>query len=56
MADETPGLRKRDIQGLKYLDKLLPLLERLHDVLRRRPAARSLGFFGVRGTCRGHDL
>jgi len=24
MADEAPGSRERDIQGLKYLDKLLP--------------------------------
>lgn len=32
MANETPELRDRDIQGLKYVDKLLPLLHRLHDV------------------------
>ena len=25
-------VRERDIQGLKYFDKLLPLFERLHDV------------------------
>jgi len=32
MADETSELRERDIQGLKYFDKLVPLLHRLHDV------------------------
>ena len=37
MADGTPPLR--DTQGLKYLDQLLPLLERLHDVGCRRDKA-----------------
>jgi IS4 transposase len=32
MADESSALQERDIHGLKYLDKLLPLLDRLHDV------------------------
>jgi IS4 transposase len=36
MADETPGLRGRDIQGLKYVDQLL---ERLHEVGCRRDKA-----------------
>lgn len=39
MADETPGLRERDIQGLKYFGQLLPLLQRLHDVGCRRDKA-----------------
>ena len=39
MADETPGLCETDIQGLKYFDQLLPLLERLHDVGCRRDKA-----------------
>lgn len=28
---KTPKVRSKDIQGLKYFDMLLPLLERLHD-------------------------
>jgi hypothetical protein len=32
MAEESLTLRERDIQGLKYLDKLLPLLDTLHRV------------------------
>jgi len=32
MADESPTLRERNIQGLRYLDKLLPLLDRLHRI------------------------
>jgi len=32
MADETLELHERDIQGLKYFDKMAPLLHRLHDV------------------------
>ncbi len=39
MADGTSGLRGRDIQGLKYVNRLLPLLERLHDVGCRRDKA-----------------
>jgi len=30
-AKETPRVQSKDIQGLKYFDMLLPLLERLHD-------------------------
>jgi hypothetical protein len=32
MALQQDMIRSRDIQGLKYLNKLLPLLEELHDV------------------------
>jgi hypothetical protein len=32
MADSRGEIRDRDIQGLKYLDLLLPLLARLHEV------------------------
>jgi hypothetical protein len=32
MADETSGPCERDVQGLKYLDKPLPLLDRSLDV------------------------
>ncbi len=32
VAKSKPTLRERDIQGLKYLELLLPMLERLHDV------------------------
>lgn len=32
MAKERAELRERDIQGLKYLDLLLPMLDRLHEV------------------------
>jgi hypothetical protein len=32
MALQQDTIRSRDIQGLKYLNKLLPLLEELHDV------------------------
>jgi hypothetical protein len=32
MAEESLALRERDIQGLKYLDKLLPLLDKLHHI------------------------
>jgi hypothetical protein len=39
MANGTPRVGKSDIQGLKYLDQLLPLLERLHDVGCRRDKA-----------------
>jgi hypothetical protein len=39
-VDETrTELRERDIQGLKYLKTLLPLLERLHDVGCKRDKA-----------------
>jgi len=30
--DDEPGIRERDVRGLKYFDQLAPLLERLHDV------------------------
>lgn len=39
MADEAPGSRQPDMQGLKYLDKLLPMLERLHTVGCKRDRA-----------------
>src|SRR5579863_473733 len=32
MADTQRKIRERDIQGLKYLDSLLPLLSSLHEV------------------------
>ena len=32
MSEKRTKLRERDIQGLKYLDLLLPMLSRLHDV------------------------
>jgi hypothetical protein len=32
VAKQRPELRERDIQGLKYLDLLLPMLARLHEV------------------------
>jgi hypothetical protein len=32
MTDARGGIRDRDIQGLKYLDLLLPMLDRLHEV------------------------
>ncbi len=28
---KTSGVQSKDIQGLKYFDMLIPLLERLHD-------------------------
>jgi hypothetical protein len=31
-SDDQPAIRERDVRGLKYLDRLGPLLERLHDV------------------------
>jgi hypothetical protein len=39
MCGRDGELRERDIQGLKYLKTLLPLLERLHDVGCRRDKA-----------------
>lgn len=39
MCGRDGELRERDIQGLKYLETLLPLLERLHDVGCRRDKA-----------------
>lgn len=39
MGGRDGELRERDIQGLKYLKTLLPLLERLHDVGCRRDKA-----------------
>src|ERR1700733_7447734 len=39
MAQSERSLRERDIQGLKYLETLLPLLDRLHDVGCRRDHA-----------------
>ncbi len=39
MCGRDDELRERDIQGLKYLKTLLPLLERLHDVGCRRDKA-----------------
>jgi len=43
---EAEPLKSRDIQGLKYLERLLPLLDRLHDVGCQRDKAgnRSLYF------------
>lgn len=32
MVQKREPVRSRDVQGLKYLDKLLPLLDELHDV------------------------
>src|SRR5258708_35218895 len=32
MVPVASQIRERDIQGLKYLDALLPMLQRLHDV------------------------
>lgn len=32
MAEKREAIRSRDVQGLKYLDLLLPLLEQLHEV------------------------
>jgi hypothetical protein len=32
VAQKREPVRSRDVQGLKYLDKLLPLLDELHDV------------------------
>lgn len=32
MVEERNTIRASDVQGLKYLKKLLPLLEELHDV------------------------
>ncbi len=32
MAERREPVRSRDVQGLKYLDKLLPLLDELHEV------------------------
>jgi hypothetical protein len=29
---EEKSLKPRDIQGLKYVERLLPLLDRLHEV------------------------
>jgi hypothetical protein len=29
---KSPGMRERDVRGLKYFDQLAPLLQRLHDV------------------------
>ena len=31
MAQKRGPVRSRDVQGLKYLDKLLPLLDELHE-------------------------
>src|SRR6476661_3266979 len=31
-SDDEPKVRAKDVRGLKYLDRLAPLLERLHDV------------------------
>src|ERR1700740_2960535 len=44
-SDESP-LAGRKLQGLKYLDKLLPLFDRLHDVgfQRDRAGNRKLHF------------
>lgn len=39
MAKEREPVRSRDVQGLKYLDKLLPLLDELHEVGCRRDKA-----------------
>ena len=43
---KSASLKPRDIEGLKYLDRLLPLLDRLHDVGCQRDKAgnRSLHF------------
>jgi hypothetical protein len=41
MPDDAPALQEREIQGLKYLDKLLPLLDRLHRVGCKRDKARN---------------
>jgi hypothetical protein len=43
---QTPEIRDKDITGLKYLDKLLPLLNRLHEVgcQRDRAGNRRLHF------------
>jgi hypothetical protein len=41
VAKQTSKLRESDIVGLKYFDRLAPLLERLHDVGTRRDTARN---------------
>src|SRR4051812_18777468 len=46
MAARRAGpLRDRDIVGLKYFDRLMPLLERLHDVGTRRDRAGNRQLF-----------
>jgi hypothetical protein len=39
MAEKSSKLKESDITGLKYFDKLQPLLERLHDVGTERDRA-----------------
>jgi Transposase DDE domain len=39
MADQPPDISERDLVGFKHLDRLLPLLDRLHDVGCRRDRA-----------------
>src|ERR1700691_6117280 len=43
---QTPEIRAKDVQGLKYFDQLAPLLQRLHDVgcQRDRAGNRTLHF------------
>src|SRR5476649_795557 len=45
-SNAQPPIQEKDIQGLKYFDRLAPLLERLHDVgcQRDKAANRSLHF------------
>jgi hypothetical protein len=41
MANKTPKIRERDVQGLKYFKKLRPLFERLHKVGCQRDRAHN---------------
>lgn len=51
MCGKEGELRERDIQGLKYLKTLLPLLERLHDVGCKRDKARNRKLTTIRIAC-----
>ena len=40
-----PEVREKDLQGFKYFDRLLPLLQRLHDVGTERDKAHNRELF-----------
>jgi hypothetical protein len=44
-APQRPDMRESDIVGLKYFDRLMPLLERLHDVGTKRDRAGNRQLF-----------
>jgi hypothetical protein len=44
-APQHPDMRESDIVGLKYFDRLMPLLERLHDVGTKRDRAGNRQLF-----------